>query len=304
MKNKLVSVVIVTRNRKKALVDCIESYMLSTYQPIQLILVDNASDVPIKTWLSKKYPGIKIITNSVNTGAAEGRNQGMRESKGDYILFSDDDAVADKKMIAELVKVFEKQKKAGIVQPLIYDKENPKLLQGAGHDISTRTGRLKAWGAGEVDHGQYEGLREVPMCGCIWMVKREVFEKIGEYDEEYFIPYEDSDFSLRAREAGYALYCYSNAKAWHEAKKSTFVHPFIDWIGITSSERAFRIGRNKIIFMKKNADKRRFMLFIVFIMPAYLVIHSLLTVFAGRLDILFRYWHGVFSGIKYVVTET
>lgn len=300
-KNKLVSIVIVTKDRKKELIECLDSYKRSTYEPIEIIIVDNASLEPVKKRLLKQYPVSIIITNAQNTGAAEGRNQGLRVAKGEYILFSDDDAVADRDMIKQLVTVFEKNKKAGIVQPLIYDKQNPQLLQGAGHDINITNGRIRAWGAGEIDTGQYEGLRQIPMCGCIWMVKKEVFKKIGEYDKEYFIPYEDSDFSLRAAKAGYTLYCFSKAKAWHEAKKSTYVHPWIDIIGITSPERAFRISRNKIIFMKKHAKPLNLMFFLYFFLPAYVFTHSSLIIGARRIDIFFGYWKGVISGLRYNV---
>lgn len=300
--NKLISIVIVTHNRKKELLECLDSCIQSSSDSVEIILVDNASKPHVFTWLPKKYSHVKLITNHLNFGAAEGRNIGFRQATGKYILFMDDDAVADKQMISNLVEAFKKGKKAGIIQPLIYDKKGKNLLQGAGHDINMLTGRIKAWGAGEVDRGQYDGLRNIPMAGCIWMVKREVFEKIGDYDKEYFIPYEDSDFSTRARKAGYEIYCYSEAKAWHTAKKNTYVHPWVDWLGITSPERAYRVARNKMIFMRKNAPMiNQFVFFLIFF-PLYTVIHSLIIIASFRLDILVRYWIGVLSGAWYAIT--
>ncbi|MBI2085877.1 glycosyltransferase [Candidatus Daviesbacteria bacterium] len=302
MKNTLVSVVIVTRDRKKDLIDCVNSYLKSSYQPLEIIVVDNASKPPLVTWFPKRYKGIKLITSEFNIGAAAGRNLGLAQAQGEYILFSDDDAYADKNMVKKLVSVFEKNNKAGIVQPLVYDRANKDMLQGAGHDINLTTGRIWASGVKVKDTGQYRGLREVPMCGCVWMVKREVFAKIGNYDEDYFIPYEDSDFSIRAAKAGFKLYCYSEAKTWHRGLKSTFVHPWIEWLGITSPERAFRVARNKMIFMRKHSPLPNKLIFFFVLFPVYALIHSIIIVLARRFDILLQYWSGVISGLIYAAT--
>ena len=237
-------------------------------------------------------------------GAAEGRNRGLEASLGEYVLFTDDDAYADKDMIHYLVEAFEKNeqsspagKDAGIIAPLLYDKQKKNMLQGAGHDIDLTTGRIKAWGVKELDRGQYEGLREVPMCGCVWMVKREVFNKIGNYDKEYFIPYEDSDFSFRARKAGFKIYYYSEAKTWHQGVKATYVHPWVEWLGITSPARAYRIARNKMIFMRKHSPFPQNLIFFFILLPAYTILHTLIILRSARFDILTKYWLGFLSGL-------
>lgn len=302
MNSNLVSVVIVSKDRKKDLIACIDSYLNSSYTPLEIIVVDNGSKPPLATWFTKKYKSVRLIISEFNIGAAAGRNLGLKEAKGEYIIFTDDDAYADKDMAKNLISVFEQKPKAGIVQPLVYDRENKQMLQGAGHDINLTTGRIWAAGVKVKDVGQYNGLREVPMCGCVWMVKRAVFEKIGDYDEDYFIPYEDSDFSIRARKAGFKLYCYSEAKTWHRGVKSTFVHPWIEWLGITSPERAYRVARNKMIFMRKHSPLPNNLIFFFILMPAYTLIHSLIILLARRFDILLRYWLGLISGAFYAAT--
>lgn len=298
---KRVSVIIISKNRKKDLIECLDSYLASTYKPLEIIVVDNASRPPLLTWLPKKYPQVKLVTMESNVGASAGRNKGLEKAKGEYLLFTDDDAYAHRDLVKFLVEIFENKTDAGIVQPLVYDKKKKKMLQGAGHDINLITGRIRAWGVKEVDKGQYTGLREIPMCGCVWMVKREVFEKIGNYDEDYFIPYEDSDFSLRARKAGYRLYCYSRAKTWHRGHKATFVHPWIEWLGVTSPERAFRVARNKMIFMRKHSSFPANLFFFFILVPLYSFSHSLVILAARRFDIFLKYWLGVISGVWYSI---
>src|SRR3989344_4266473 len=297
MSNKLISCVVVSRNRKEDLIDCIKSLKKSNYRNLEIIVLDNGSDRPISVWFKKRFSAVTLITSQNNLGAAGGRNLALKSTQGDFILFMDDDAIADQKMISSLVKVLEDKKSAGIVQPIIYDKDRTGFLEGAGHDISLTTGRIKAWGAKEIDLGQYNFLREIPLARCIWMVKRKIIEKIGGYDERYFIPYEDSDFSFRARKAGFKIFCVPDAKAWHTGRKTKFANFLVEWIGITSVERAFRISRNKLIYMSKHAPNENFLVFLFFFQPIYLMVHSIIIILSLRFDVLVKYWQGVLEGL-------
>jgi GT2 family glycosyltransferase/SAM-dependent methyltransferase len=300
-KNDLVSVVIVTRNRKEELINCIDSYLASMYKNIEIIVVDNGSKPSLITWLPKKYKNLNLITNDANLGPSKGRNQGILAAKGQYILFADDDSIADKNMVDALLKGLEKNPKAGIIQPLIYNQDQKNILLGAGHDISISTGRIKAWGVMEEDKGQYKGIRAVPMCGCVWMIKKEVVDRVGLFDEDYFIPYEDSDFCLRARKEGIKLLCTSDAKAYHPVYKKTFINPRIEWIGITSPERAYRVARNKMIFMLKHSPFPLNLIFIFILFPLMVFAHSVIILSTLRFDVLLRYWLGVLAGILYIL---
>jgi len=297
---QLVSVVIVTKDRKKDLEKCVSAFLKSDYKPLEIIVVDNDSRPPLVTWFEKKYPKVNLVTSDQNLGAAEGRNWGARVAKGDYLLFSDDDAYPAKDMISKLVEAFKSHKKAGIIQPLVYDNRKKNYLQGAGHNIDLLTGRIEADGVQEKDIGQYDGVREVPLCGCVWMVSRKAWEVVGEYDEDYFIPYEDSDYSMRARESGFKNYCTSEAKTWHQGKKTTYVHPRLEWLGITSSRRAYRIARNKIIYMKKHSPFPKNIIFFFVILPITVVLQSIIILSTLKLDIFTRYILGLFAGIAYI----
>lgn len=296
-RKKPISVVVVTRNRREELTDCLNSILESVYKQLEIIVVDNASVPPVSAWLPKRFPKVKLVTSKKNLGGAGGRNLGIKYTQGDYILFMDDDAVAHRELTAELLEIMKKDSRIGIVQPEIYDFWERNKIQGVGHDINLRTGRVIGIGVNEEDRGQYDQPREIPMVGCCWLVKREVIDKIGGYDETFFIPYEDSDFCLRARKAGYKIFYAPKAKVWHRGVKSTFVHPWIQALGITIPKRAYRLGRNKIIFMRKHAKPRDFFAFLFFLLPFYTLVHSLVILACRRLDILMDYWKGIFSGL-------
>lgn len=300
---KLVSVVLVTRNRNKEVLTAIASIYQQTYKPLEVILVENASLDKTSKIIKKRYPKTKIVISKTNIGAAGGRNLGLVYAKGKFILFMDDDAFAGKHMISELIKEIEKDSKIGIVQPKIYDKDKKNIIQGIGHGINLLTGRVFGIGVGENDHGQYDRVMDIPMVGCTWMVKKSVFNKIGKYDEDFFIPYEDSDFSIRARKAGFRVCFVPKALVWHSGYGNSDISPRLQWLGITTSERAYRISRNKIIFMKKHAPFPNLFIFLFFFTPVYTVLHSAIILLSKRFDILVDYWRGLLSGLKYVLTK-
>jgi len=300
MNKELVSIVVVTRNRKRDLDLCLKSLMVQSHKNIEIIVVDNASDKSQKKWINKKYKNIKVLEASENLGGAGGRNLGIKSVNGKCILFIDDDAYADSKLVSELLKTL-KKKGVGVVQPKIFDRDKKDVLQGVGHGINLFTGRVFGVGIGEKDQGQFEKEMEIPMAGCTWMVKKEVIEKIGGYDEDYFIPYEDSDFSWRARKSGYKVMLSPRAIVWHQGSKITAGHPRLQWLGITTPDKAFRVSRNKIIFMKKHAPFINFVVFMILFLPFYNIAHSLIIFSTRRLDVLFNYWRGNLSGLLYIL---
>ncbi len=303
MKKDLVSVVLITRNRKKEALKAVGSIYRQTYKRLEVILVDNASLDDTAKIIKKKYPKTKIITCQINRGAAGGRNLGLKLTKGELLLFMDDDACADRHMVSELVKAVKQDPRIGIVQPKIYDMDRANIIQGLGHDINLLTGRVSGIGVGEEDCGQYEKSADITMVGCTWLVKREVFTKIGNYDEDFFIPYEDSDFSLRARRAGFRVCLAPQALVWHSSHVGSDIPPKLVWIGITTPDRAFRISCNKLIFMKKHASNFHLIIFLFVFTPIYTILHSVIIFSSGRFDILINYWKGLMAGLFYVLSK-
>lgn len=300
MNKELVSVVVVTRNRKRDLDMCLKSLITQTHRNIDIIVVDNASDSDQENWINKKYKKVKVIRAKKNLGGAGGRNLGIKYTKGKYILFIDDDAYAHKMLVSELLKTL-KKKSVGIVQPKIFDRVNRNTLQGVGHGINLLTGRVFGVGIGEIDDGQFEREMEIPMAGCTWMVKKNVIQDIGGYDEDYFIPYEDSDFSWRAKKARYKILLSPQAKVWHQGSKATAGHSRLQWLGITTPDKAYRVSRNKIIFMKKHAPFLNFIIFLIVFLPFYNLAHSAIILSTKKFDILFNYWRGNMSGLFYIL---
>src|SRR5690349_1884906 len=116
----LVSIVIPTYNRKKSTERLIKSLLKSTYDNLEIIVIDDASKDDTLVYLKSKFRNnkkIKIFRNEKNLFAAASKNEGQKRTKGKFIMFIDDDNVVDREMISELVKAFEKFSEVGEVAP-------------------------------------------------------------------------------------------------------------------------------------------------------------------------------------------
>jgi len=113
-------------------------------------------------------------------------------------------------------------------------------------------------GKGETDSGQHDSLREVDyISGCALLVRKQVIEKIGMLDPVYHSYYEDTDWCVRAKRQGYKIIYVPESKLWHKGSSSTGG-------GYTSYESLFRAqrkGRNVLLFMRKNAKFKHWLVF-------------------------------------------
>src|SRR4030042_5976460 len=168
-KNLLVSVVVLTYNGEKTIGEALSSVFNQSYNNIEVIVVDNASEDGTIRIISQhgeigpreesRPPKIEIIRNRKNIGFA-GHNVGIENSKGDYVLCMNQDVVLDKDFITEAVKVFEQDEKIGAIQPKMKNKNDKARIDSTGH-IIFKSRRMVDRGQGEEDGGQYERLEEV-----------------------------------------------------------------------------------------------------------------------------------------------
>jgi len=191
-----------------------------------------------------------LIKNEKNYGFAEGNNIGMRYAlralNPDYVLLLNNDTVVDKEFLSELVKVGKVDEKVGIVGPKIYYYDEPNKIWFAGGKINRRLGKTKHLGVHKVDKRQFESIKKVDyIAGCAFLVKDEVFDKIGLLDKEYFCYFEDLDFCVRAQKEQYYCSYIPKAKIWHKVSQSGG--------GRIGHISLYYNTRNRALFMKNNA---------------------------------------------------
>jgi len=221
-----VFIVVLQFNNSQDTIECLESVKELNWPDFEAIVVDNASETKhlnsIRLFVeSQERVGekrFKLIVNKSNLGYTGGNNVGMKyalENGANYILILNPDTTVRKNLLSRLVEAMQSRKKIGILQPAI--KEGRSTFYGGGpikwlniHQpqsaIVPRSAIMK------------EGLY---VMGSAMFVKKEVVEKVGLFDERYFLYFEDADFSLRARRAGYKIGIEKSALVCHKASSST-----------------------------------------------------------------------------------
>ncbi|MBU4606912.1 MAG: glycosyltransferase family 2 protein, partial [Euryarchaeota archaeon] len=224
---------------------------------------------------SHESKNLFLIQNQENYGFAEGNNIGIRFSlkqlNPEYMLLLNNDTVVDKYFLKELVNLGQSDEKIGIVGPKIYYYDEPQTIWCIGGKISWKLARGIHIGNNEVDEGQYENIEEVEyVSGSAFLIKKEVLEKAGLMDKDFFLYFEETDLTLRSSKLGYKSFYNPKAKVWHKVSKSGG--------GMSKPIGLYYITRNRWLFMKRWAKKSDFIFFIIsqiigaFFLPVYLII--------------------------------
>ena len=224
-RNAVIGVVVLNYNKRHDLLLALESISRSDYPGLVVVVVDNASKDGSADAAEARYPSFTVIRNPVNLGAAGGRNVGWKHLRGvgacDYVVFLDDDAEVTPSYFSRVADCFAAHPEAGIVAGKALTGVGSGVIMSAGIAVNLYTGHVGDIGVGEKDAGQYDEPRDVHACGGFALaVRAAVFEQLGGIDER-FNPYgwEEVDFCLRAREAGYRIRYEPRAVLCHKGTR-------------------------------------------------------------------------------------
>ena len=227
--------------------DCVNSIIKPGYLNWELIVVDNASTDESIEYLKKRFKRSKncfVVKNPINM-YSQGLNLSARKATGKYLAYFNNDVAITKNYLENLVKEFEKDKKLAIAQGKLLNYRDHKKIDSAGETMDI-FGNPVTIGFGEKDQGQYDQEEEIlSASGSACMIKKSVFEKIGEYDPVYGIGYEDMDLALRARRLGYSVKRFTRAVVYHK-RASTDLADFI------RIQVKWHFNKNRLITMLKN----------------------------------------------------
>ena len=222
---KKVYIILLNWNNEEDTIECIQSLEEINYGNYKIIIVDNGSEIESVLKIEKQYPEMKIIKNKENLGFAGGNNVGIKyaiEDGADYVLLLNNDTTVEKDFLKKLVEAGELNKKNGLLGSKTNYHSEPNRIWFAGGKVSWMKNKGMHIGLDEIDNGQYDKIKEVDyLTGCCLLIKREVIEKIGVLEEDYFLYYEDTDFSLRAKNVGYKIMYIPESKIYHKVSRST-----------------------------------------------------------------------------------
>jgi O-antigen biosynthesis protein len=201
----LVSVVTINYNGKKFLPAFFQSLFASRVDGLkmEILLVDNNSSDDSTEWVRENYPGVKLIQNSVNNYCTA-LNLGMSNAKGDYVAIVNNDTEVHPDWLQGLWDAFQPDEKIGAVQSKILLSDRRTINSVGGEEVESLY--FMDIGYGKKDVGQYDKEREIEYCcGGSVMFRRQCLEAVGLFDEDFIMFFEDVDFSIRVRKAGWKI---------------------------------------------------------------------------------------------------
>ena len=221
----MVAAVVLSWNRREDTIACLRSLAAADPSP-HVIVVDNASTDGTSEAVRREFAEMELIQNSANLGFAEGNDVGIRHALAhgaEHVLVLNNDTVVDPGFLAPLLEEAARRPDAGALSPKILFAEPGDLIWFAGAEYEPRSGyNGRHRGYREHDDGRFDDVVETGrVCGAAMLVPREVLEKVGAFDPELFAYSEDTDWSLRAREAGYRHYVVPGSRVWHKVSAAS-----------------------------------------------------------------------------------
>lgn len=272
-KKILVSIIILNYNGKKFLENCLESIFRETKLDFEIIVVDNDSPDNSGEIFSKKYQTCKFILNKKNVGVSEGLNIGIRNSNGTFIVLLNNDLIVAPKWLDYLFEAYEK-KGEGLYQPKFLKMKDNTIIDSAGNLINI-FGFGFSREKGRKDLLQYNTIEEIGFAaGTCLFCSKEIFNKVGLFDEKLFAYNEDLDLGWRARLLNY--------RSFYVPKSIVYHHGSAQWKW--SGEKFYLLERNRWVVLLSNYSTKT----ILKLLPALLVIEIVLIVFFTKKGMLVK----------------
>ena len=280
-----ISIITINYNGLKDTCELIDTLPLGN-DKLEVIVVDNASLQDEASIIEQRYPRVTVVRSSKNLGFAGGNNLGIQASHGRYLFFINNDTIIETKneeqrnnFLQPLIERLESSDKIGMVCPKIRFSWGNHLIQYAGYTpLSSITMRNHSIGFGEEDHGQYDTPYQTPYAhGAAMLVKREVINRVGMMPECFFLYYEELDWSMMIRRAGYEIWFDPSFTVYHKESQST---------GQDSPLRTYYLTRNRLLFVRRNIHQPERLLSYIYLIGVVAVKDCLKSLFRRRLDLV------------------
>ena len=264
-----ISVILVNYNGISFNDACIQSILKSsTRDSLEIIVVDNAStdgslEALRKVWGDQEK--VHIIALDDNYGFARANNVGIRwameQGCSTYVLLNNDTEIKED-TLEQLLKCNQEHKALAVPKVLYADR--PDVIWYAGGKLTPVIWKPVHRGLNQKDTGQYDREEKCDFAnGCCLLMTKEIIEKIGYLDERFFLYYEDTEYSLRARAAGVEIWYCGQAVVYHKVNGSTK--------GNEKAANAYYITRNWLLCNEKSMNTLRFQVF-----KAYFVLNRII----------------------------
>jgi len=269
---KKISAIVVNWNGKDVLAGCLQSLLDQDYEDFETLVVDNASEDGSQEFVAKEFPSVKLIENGKNLGFGPAVNKGFEKAEGDYFIFLNNDLVLRSDCLRQLGALLDSDPTVGAAIPkILYFSTTDK-------ESSKEEARINSYGVlvnytgiacpNLIDQPDRSDLTLTESaCGGIFMLPREVYEKVGGFDEDLFLYHEDHDLSWRIRMMGWRLVVTPDSICSHHYSFNKGVLKF------------YRSEKNRLHILLKNFECKTLCLIApaVLLVEASQIVHSLLN---------------------------
>lgn len=241
MKRKIeVSIIILNWNGKHWLKECLCSVYKQGFKNFEVILADNNSNDGSVRYVKQNWPRVKILSLAKNFGYTGANNRAAKIAQGKYLLFLNNDTKISPNFLMEIYR-YTKERDAVLLTPRVFDYDGSEIFPKGKKYLG-------------IDRYGYPGPSKCPFYadGAAFFIKKLIFDRLGGFDDDYFIFQEDVDLSWRVRLLGYEVIPIESAKVFHScggtvigAKKRKGRHK-------TSIFRRYLTERNALSNLLKN----------------------------------------------------
>lgn len=241
-----VGVIVVNWNRLELLKRCLDSLAAQTHPSFEVCVVDNGSIDGSADYVEALIPRfpvpLRLIRNSENRGFCAANNQGIQASSNELVALLNNDAEAEPDFLKALESTMRTSPDVGMVAAKILVWEDPTRIDKCGHLIYP-DGQNRGRGSGQIDRGQFDRVEPILWPdGCAAMYRRELFDDVGGFDEDFFAYADDAELGLRARQARWECLYTPHARVSHHRGAT---------LGLGSSRRLKLIERNRVLLAVK-----------------------------------------------------
>ena len=257
-----ISIIIPNFNGKQFLKECLNSIKNQNFSHYEVIIVDNGSNDGSVEYLNENYDEFTLIQNQENLGFATAVNQGIKASNAEYVFLLNNDTELEVECVSKLLNCIDNDENIFGVSSKMIQNQDRNLIDDAG-DEYTILGYTKKVGNNRSKE-LYKNKREIfSACAGAALYRRNIFDIIGYFDENFFAYMDDVDISYRARIYGFkCVYC-PEAVVYHDVSATS-----------GSKYNAFKIrlaARNNVYVPYKNMPWPQLILNLLFLILGFLI---------------------------------
>jgi GT2 family glycosyltransferase len=221
MNGEEVAVIIVNWSRRDDTLACLASLRGMASPVAHTLVVDNGSNDGSVAAIRGAFADVDVLEGGRNLGFSAGVNVGLQEAmrrRVAYALLLNNDSEVAADCVPQLLAAAAIAPEIGVVGPTIYYFDRPSVVWSAGGRIDWKCGRTHMLGLEEIDGGQF-GTQPRPVefvTGCCLLLKTCILARIGLFDPRFFAYYEETEWCVRVRRAGFTILHQPAAKAWHK----------------------------------------------------------------------------------------